>query len=100
MTWQSSDNTILYTGAVCADSAANEDTYEWDGTNWTKITLLTFAGRYFGSALSIDPDHQVAGWFGGANAIGGLLSSAFTYANAIWLSVTDVAFPLPRSLFG
>ena len=99
MTWQSSDNTILYTGAVCTDSAANEDTYEWDGTNWTKINLLTFAGRYFGSALTFDPDHQVAVLFGGANAVGILLPSTFTYANALWLSVTDTAYPLPRSLF-
>ncbi len=99
MTWQSSDNTILYTGAVCTNSALTEDTYEWDGTNWTKITLVLFAGRYFGSALTFDPDHQVAVLFGGASAAGALLGSTFTYANAIWLSVADSAFPVPRSLF-
>jgi hypothetical protein len=99
MTWQSSNNTILYTGAVCADSAVTEDTYEWDGTNWTKIDLLLFAGRYFGSALTFDPDHQVAVLFGGANSAGALLSSTFTYANKTWISVGDSTYPLPRSLF-
>jgi hypothetical protein len=38
MTWQSSNNTILYTGGVCTTTTSTEESYEWDGTNWTKIS--------------------------------------------------------------
>lgn len=98
MTWQSSNNTILYTGGVCAASAVTEDTYEWDGTTWNKIDLTTFAGRYFGLALTFDPDHQNAVMFGGAPAAGVLLVGTFTYADKIWASAGDLAYPVPRSL--
>ena len=98
MTWQGSNNTILYTGGVCSGSAATEETYEWDGTNWTKVDLVIFAGRYFGSGLTFDPDHQVVVLFGGATSTGFLLASTFTYANKSWISVGDSAYPVPRSL--
>ncbi|MDP9360395.1 MAG: hypothetical protein M3P29_02970 [Acidobacteriota bacterium] len=99
MAWQSSNNTILYTGGVCANSAPTEDTYEWDGTAWNKIDLKTFAGRYFGLALTYDPDHQNAVMFGGAPASGTLLAGTFTYANQIWAAAGDLDYPVPRSLF-
>jgi hypothetical protein len=100
MTWQSSNNTILYTGGICATSSAAEETYEWDGTNWTKIDLTLFAGAYVGSALTFDPDRQVAVLFAGAPATGVLFSGTFTYANKIWQAIMgDSAYPSPRSLF-
>lgn len=99
MTWQSSNNTILLTGGVCAASEATEDTYEWDGTNWTKIELTLFAGRYLGSALTFDPDRQNAVLFGGAPATGVLLAGTYTYANKMWSAIGDLAYPVPRSLF-
>jgi hypothetical protein len=99
MTWQSSNNTVLYTGGICASSVATEETYEWDGTNWTKIELASFVGTLLGSALTFDPDRQNAVLFGGAPISGALLSTTFTYANKLWLSIGDVAYPVPRSLF-
>jgi N-acetylneuraminic acid mutarotase len=99
MTWQSSNNTILYTGSVCANSVADDETYEWDGTNWTKIALTVSDTRAFGSALTFDPDRQVAVLFGGAPATGVLLDTTFTYANKAWASVSDAAYPIARSLF-
>jgi N-acetylneuraminic acid mutarotase len=99
LTFQTSNNTILFTGGVCAGSAATEDTYEWDGTNWTKIELTQFAGRYLGSALTFDPDRQNAVLFGGAPPSGTILGSTFTYANKTWTPVGDVIYPVPRSLF-
>ena len=98
MAWQSSNNTLLYTGGICAGSALTEDTYEWDGTTWNKIALTAFAGRYFGLALTYDPDHQVAVMFGGAPTSGTLLAGTFTYSNLVWLPVGDLDYPVPRSL--
>jgi hypothetical protein len=100
MTWQSSNNTILYTGGVCTTSAAIEETYEWDGTNWTKIDLTSFAGTYIGSALTFDPDRENAVLFGGAPLTTGVpLTGTFIYANAAWSGVGDIDYPAPRSLF-
>lgn len=98
MTWQSSNNTVLYTGGICSGSLGTEDTYEWDGTNWTKIELTLYAGRYLGSALTFDTDRNVAVMFGGAPISGALLGSTFTYVNKIWSSIGDVDYPVPRSL--
>jgi len=99
MTWQSSDNTILYTGGICATSGSTEETYTWDGTNWTKVELTSFAGLYFGSALTFDADRGNAVLFGGAPASGSLLSTTFTFADKAWLAVGDINYPVPRSLF-
>jgi hypothetical protein len=99
LTWQSSNNTILYTGGVCATSIGTEETYEWDGTNWTKIELTSFAGTYIGSALTFDPDRQNAVLFGGAPGSGALLSGTYTYANKAWTGIGDLDYPVPRSLF-
>ncbi len=99
MTWQGSNNTILFTGAVCAASAATEDTYEWDGTNWTKIDVALFVGRYFGEAITYDPDHQVVLLFGGAPGVGNLNAGTYTYSNKVWTAVGDFSYPSPRSLF-
>ncbi|MEA2328648.1 MAG: large repetitive protein [Thermoanaerobaculia bacterium] len=99
MTWQSSNNTILYTGGVCSTSLSTEETYEWDGTKWTKIELTSFAGPYVGSALTFDLDRQVAVLFGGAPPSGVLVPSTYTYADKAWVGVGDAAYPVPRSLF-
>jgi N-acetylneuraminic acid mutarotase len=98
MTWQGSNNTILLTGGVCVSSAGTEDTYEWDGTNWTKIDLTVFAGRYLGEALTYDPDHQNVVLFGGAPAGGVFLAGTFVYSNKAWAGVGDSDYPAPRSL--
>ncbi|HXA19867.1 MAG TPA: kelch repeat-containing protein [Thermoanaerobaculia bacterium] len=98
MTWQGSNNTVLFTGGVCATTGANEDTLEWDGTNWTKVALVLFVGSYLGEAITYDPDHQNVVLFGGAPAAGVFLAATYTYSNLIWQSVADLDYPVPRSL--
>jgi len=98
MTWQRSNNTILYTGGICA-ATTTEETYEWDGTNWTKIDLTSSTDAHVGSALTFDPDRQNAVLFGGAPVTGALLTGTFTYSNKAWSGVGDIDYPVPRSLF-
>ena len=99
MTWQSSNNTILYTGGVCATTTGTEETYEWDGTNWTKIDLTLFAGAYIGSALTFDPDRQNAVLFGGA-PLAGVLNTGDVHLREQDLDrCRRFAYPAPRSLF-
>jgi hypothetical protein len=99
LVFQTSNNTLLYTGGVCADSTNVDETYEWDGTNWTKVTLSLGNNRTFGSAYAFDTDRHLAYLFGGTPVFGGPLGSTLTYANAIWLEITDPFIPAPRSLF-
>lgn len=100
MTWQGSNNTILFTGGICANSTGAENTYEWDGTNWTLVPLTLAIGNiYFGEAITYDPDHQNIVLFGGAPAAGSLLAFTYLYGNGIWAQVGDSAYPTPRSVF-
>jgi hypothetical protein len=99
MTWQGSNNTILLTGGVCSTSTVAEETWEWDGTKWTKVDLTVFVGTYFGEAMTFDPDHQLVVLFGGGPVSGALLNTTYTYSNKVWASVGDIAYPVPRSLF-
>ncbi|HXH40488.1 MAG TPA: kelch repeat-containing protein [Thermoanaerobaculia bacterium] len=101
MTWQGSNNTILFTGAVCVGSSTTDDTFEWDGTNWTKIALTSSAVRYYGEAITYDPDHQNVVVFGGAPVpgTGAFLTATYTYSGGIWAQQGDVLYPVPRSLF-
>jgi hypothetical protein len=103
MTWQASNNTILLEGGVCASSVVPENTYQWDGTNWTKIALLSDVGAgtniFFGEAMTYDPDRQDVVLFGGAPASGALLAATYIYADTVWSGVGDLDFPVPRSLF-
>jgi len=101
MTWQGSNNTVIFTGAACVGSATTEDTYEWDGTNWTNIALTSFAGRYYGEAMTYDPLHQNVVLFGGISALNVMLAGTYTYisGSGAWVGVGDEDYPVPRSLF-
>jgi hypothetical protein len=98
MTWEGSNNTILFTGGVCATTGTTEDTLEWDGTNWTKVALTNFVGSFLGEAMTYDPDHQNVVLFGGAPSVGVFLAATYTYSNLIWQVVGDLDYPVPRSL--
>lgn len=99
MTFRASTGTVLYTGGICSNSTGIEDTYEWNGENWTQVTLAVPAGRYLGESIAYDPDRQVVFIFGGAASNGGLNPGTYVYTDATWSSVGDSVYPAPRSLF-
>jgi hypothetical protein len=98
-TYQSSNNTVLYTGGVCSGSAALDETYEWDGTNWTKLTLLLDAGRVYGAALAYDAYRADTVMFGGTPVASVPRADTYVYASGTWGIVIDSTRPGPRSLF-
>ncbi len=99
LTYQESNQTLVYTGGVCTNAVGADETYEWDGTNWNKITLITADNRVFGAAFAYDSERQVTTMFGGSPVIGLPLSETWIYGAGAWLPVSDVTRPGPRSLF-
>ncbi len=99
LTYQDSNQTVAYTGGVCTTSSATDETYEWDGTTWNKITLLSTASRLFGAAAAYNQGAQVLTMFGGSPIVGLPVSETWLYASAAWVSLSDPSRPGPRSLF-
>ncbi len=99
MTYQGSNQTVLYTGGVCANAVGGDETYEWDGTTWNKITLTASAIRLFGAAISYDDSRQLVTMFGGSPVAGLPVADTWVYASKSWQTVFDPTRPGPRSLF-
>lgn len=99
MTYQAADQTVLYTGGVCATSSATDETYTWDGTNWTKVDLVTAATRVFGGTLVYSDQLQSSILFGGTPLLGLPTADLWIYAAKTWLPIGDDTRPGPRSLF-
>jgi len=98
LTWQSSNETVLYSGGVCSDSAASDDTYEWDGTNWNKVDVVTPATRLFGAALAFDESRRIGVMFGGTPVVGTPVADTWLYSSKAWITINDPTRPDPRSL--
>jgi hypothetical protein len=97
MEYDTTRDLVVYTGGTCTDSSTLEDTYEWNGENWTKVELTSYAGRVFGGAMAYDQARHVmtlyGGFFGSAPRF-----QTYVYTNPAWLSTGDQQ-PIPRSLF-
>jgi cysteine-rich repeat protein len=57
---------VLYGGHDSSTLANDSDTWEWDGTNWTRVTTVGPGGRR-GHELVYDPDAQHVIVFGASN---------------------------------
>jgi len=99
MTYQDSSQTVVYTGGVCTNATGVDETYEWDGTTWNKITLTAEATRVFGAAFAYDQNRSVATMFGGTPVVGLPIAETWLYAAKTWYSLADAARPAARSLF-
>src|SRR5216684_4464384 len=87
-------NLVVYTGGSCSSSTSLDETYEWDGSNWTKVTLNSDDGRVFGAAMAYDQAHQVMVLFGGLFTV--TRYQTYIYTGGGWLS-TASSQPVPRS---
>lgn len=88
-------NIVVYTGGSCTTSTSVDETYEWDGTNWTKVALNSDDGRAFGAAMAYDAAHQVMVLYGGLFTV--TRYQTYIYTGGGWLS-TASSQPVPRSL--
>jgi hypothetical protein len=100
MTYQPTKSTVLLTGGVCNTSSLTDETWEWDGTTWTKInTTSTDPDRVFGQALAFDESRGLAMVYGGTQAFASPRSATWVYGSTLWLLLTDTSTPSPRSQF-
>jgi len=100
-TFEPSNNNILLTGGTCTTSPVTDETWEWDGTTWTKIdTHGTDPNRVFGHVLNYDVERNLVVEYGGTVAFGLPRNSTYLYASTIWLLFDQNGLaPAPRSLF-
>lgn len=99
MTWQGSNQTVVYTGGVCSNATGADETYEWDGTTWNKIPLTAIATRVFGAAFAFDDSRQEVAMFGGTPPVGSPTADTWIYQSQNWFSLSDGTRPSARSLF-
>ncbi len=100
MTFQTQSSTILLTGGVCSTSSVTDETWEWDGTTWTKVdTTGTDPDRVFGQALAYDQSRNLAMVYGGTVAFASPRSATWLFGSNLWIQYTDSTTPSPRSLF-
>ena len=99
LAYQGSNQTVVYTGGVCTNATGGDETFEWDGTTWNKITLTAAATRLFGAALAYDDLHQLTTMFGGTPVVGSPVADTWVYTSGAWLIIADSTRPGPRSLF-
>lgn len=96
LAYQSHNQRLIVAGGVCADTQAIE-TWEWDGTNWTKletngVPLVT------GATAAYDPAGRRLIRYGGQSAFG---TESYTYVlyEQEWTFTHISGTPPPRSLF-
>lgn len=88
---------VVYTGGTCSSSLTLDDTFEWDGSDWKKITASVSLPRFYGAAMAYDEAHQFMVLFGGFS-LTSPVSTTYLYSAPAqaWLSTGDSS-PGPRS---
>jgi hypothetical protein len=90
---------IIVTGGVCNTATPEiDETWEWDGTTWTKL-VTTVSRRFFGAAIAYDTAEQQVVRYGGTGAFASRPDSATYVLNDLrWRFAATSSDPLPRSL--
>ena len=99
--YQAHNQRVLAAGGVCTtETPVLEETWEWDGSTWTKVTTNS-ATRYVGAAVSYDTVRERLVRFGGNSAFSASPDSATNvYQNGVWQFARVDNAPTPRSLPG
>ena len=99
MTWDPADQVVLYTGGVCSTSSGADESYEWDGTTWNKVTVILTANRLFGAGLAYDAARKNGVMFGGTGVDSVVNADTWIFSGSNWTTYNDSSRPDPRSLF-
>lgn len=81
------------------DTSLLNDTWEYDGTNWTRVTTTTAPAARVGAALAYDPVRQVTVLFGGAFSTTGFppgSADTWTWNGTTWTQLTPASAPNAR----
>ncbi|HEX8412169.1 MAG TPA: kelch repeat-containing protein [Thermoanaerobaculia bacterium] len=103
--YQFHNERLVLVGGVCSSQTSPiEETWEWDGTNWTVLTTNQIT-RITGAAVAYDRKAEQLVRYGGASNFGTLQESYTTVLRradgvrpAAWLNTGISGVPSPRSL--
>lgn len=73
----------------------SDQTWEWDGTDWTQASPTTSPSSRFGAAMAYDPVRGVSVLFGGSTLSGGM-ADTWQYDGTTWTQVTTPTTPPAR----
>ena len=97
MVFREWDGTVLSYGGSCPVSGVSNDTWIWDGTDWTEMELQRSAGSIFGYGMAHDQSRNQTIIYGGF----GFEESQSTYrlTDERWAAIGTTGFPGPRTQF-
>ncbi|MCA8950224.1 MAG: hypothetical protein KDE27_12030 [Planctomycetes bacterium] len=87
--------TVLFGGTAPGLSFQLDDTWEYDGSNWTQIANSNPPSRRRGHAMAYDLGRQRVVLFGGWNGL--VLPETYEYDGTSWRQVATVASPPART---
>jgi N-acetylneuraminic acid mutarotase len=102
MVFQPGNKTLFWMGGICTTGTSPlEEVYEWDGTNWTKVTTSNANIRAYAQAVAYDSERENVVVYGGSNlGATDVRSDVSTYARGTWRFPGAIVRPFPRSLGG
>lgn len=97
MVFRDYDDSVLVYGGTCLPAGVSNDTWIWDGTDWTELDLERTASSKFGYGLAYDPKRNHTVIYGGS----GLSESNVTYrlSGNRWIELVGDYEPGPRTQF-
>lgn len=97
LTYDTNRDIVMYTGGSCGlTSSTIDEPYEWDGSNWKKIDVISPAPRLIGAGYAYDQQRQLAVLFGGFSATN--VATTYLYSGGAFFATYEPS-PGPRSLF-
>jgi hypothetical protein len=89
--------TVLFGGTADNNSVhALNDTWEWDGTNWTEQTPANAPSPRTAHAMAYDSARSVAVLFGGIDEAGNPLNDTWEWDGTNWTQLSFVVSPPAR----
>ena len=86
---------VMFGGVVGNNFSFFNDTWVWDGTNWTQASPQASPTARYGHAMAYDSSHGLVVLFGGAGT-NGVNSDTWLWDGANWTQATTNGGPPPR----
>lgn len=100
MVYRPFNKTLFFMGGICtANTSVLDEPYEWNGTNWTKITTSNAVTRFWGRAVAFDRNaNNVVAYGGSVVTTADTNSDTTLFRSNAWRFPSLNKRPFPRSL--
>jgi cysteine-rich repeat protein len=88
---------VVLFGGLGDGGAILDDTWEWDGSSWTQVTVSSPPIGRYAHSMVFDPRRGRVVVFGGLTTNLDLLSDLYEWTGTEWKEITTEATPPPRS---